>query len=249
MAALAFFLASPARADEAASIVSISNTIVYENRTITPVISDLISSLKSDSCKYEIKRHRVRKGDSLWGIAGKAGTTVSKIKDMNGLKSGRIRPGQWLLLERPAIDEEFMADPKAAIEAQGLESYDAGVRVVFAAARMLNVPYRFGGASAFGMDCSAFVRYVFGLFGIELPRTAREQFKTGLDVGRDGLSAGDLVFFRTYAKFPSHVGIYIGENLFIHASSAERRVKIDSIEAGYYKKRFLGGKRVVGGLY
>ncbi len=109
---------------------------------------------------------------------------------------------------------------------------------------MLDIPYRFGGSSVFGIDCSAYVQKVFGLLDIVLPRTAREQFNLGKLVGKDELSIGDLVFFRTYAKFPSHVGIYLGDNQFIHASSTDRKVKIDSLDAPYYIKRFVGARRL-----
>jgi cell wall-associated NlpC family hydrolase len=63
-------------------------------------------------------------------------------------------------------------------------------------------------------------------------------------VGREDLSVGDLVFFRTYAKFPSHVGIYLGDNQFIHASSTERKVTIDRMDAPYFIKRFVGARRL-----
>ena len=74
-----------------------------------------------------------------------------------------------------------------------------------------------------GIDCSAYVQKVYKLIGIELPRSARLQFKEGEIVDRDSLSIGDLVFFRTYASFPSHVGIYLGNDLFIHASSKGKK--------------------------
>jgi cell wall-associated NlpC family hydrolase len=88
------------------------------------------------------------------------------------------------------------------------------------------------------------VQKVFGLLDIVLPRTAREQFRLGKRVCREDLSIGDLVFFRTYAKFPSHVGIYLGDNRFIHASSTDRKVTIDRMDAPYYFKRFIGGRRL-----
>ena len=110
---------------------------------------------------------------------------------------------------------------------------------------MLNVPYRFGGSSLRGIDCSAYVQRVFGLLDVQLPRTAREQYAVGARIGRDEIQIGDLVFFRTYASFPSHVGIYLGENLFIHASSMVRKVSIDSMDLPYYRKRFIGARRLV----
>jgi cell wall-associated NlpC family hydrolase len=118
-------------------------------------------------------------------------------------------------------------------------------RVINLAKTMLDIPYRFGGTTLRGIDCSAYVQRVFGMLDIAIPRTAREQFSVGAQIGRDELSVGDLVFFRTYASFPSHVGIYLGDDLFIHASSMVRKVTIDSLEQGYYRTRFLGGRRLV----
>ena len=117
-------------------------------------------------------------------------------------------------------------------------------KLIQIALKMLNIPYRFGGSSFLGIDCSGYVQKVFGLLDIVLPRTAREQFRLGKVVGKEDLSIGDLVFFRTYAKFPSHVGIYLGDNRFIHASSGERKVTIDSLNAPYYIKRFVGARRL-----
>jgi cell wall-associated NlpC family hydrolase len=117
--------------------------------------------------------------------------------------------------------------------------------VINLAKTMLDIPYRFGGTTLRGIDCSAYVQRVFSMLDIAIPRTAREQFSIGAQIGREELSVGDLVFFRTYASFPSHVGIYIGDAHFIHASSVVRKVTIDSLEQGYYRKRFLGGRRLV----
>ncbi len=110
----------------------------------------------------------------------------------------------------------------------------------------LGTPYRFGGMSKRAIDCSAFVMTVFRDAGnIRLPRTARAQFASvGIKVGRDELQFGDLVFFHTrrYAR-ASHVGIYLGDNLFTHASS-KYGVTISSLESRYYSKRFIGGRRL-----
>lgn len=109
----------------------------------------------------------------------------------------------------------------------------------------LGVPYRFGGSSLKGIDCSAFVQTVYKYFSIDLPRTAREQFKAGVKVSKkEQLRIGDLIFFRTYAKFPSHVGIYVGEGKMIHASSREKKVTITSINEPYYVKRYIGAVRL-----
>ncbi|AJE03960.1 C40 family peptidase [Geobacter pickeringii] len=104
--------------------------------------------------------------------------------------------------------------------------------------------YRFGGTTRRGLDCSSFVQHVFRELDVTLPRTAREQFQMGNAVATGDLQKGDLLFFHTYARFASHVGIYLGNNKMIHASSRDRRVVISSIDTPYYRSRFLGAKRI-----
>lgn len=108
----------------------------------------------------------------------------------------------------------------------------------------LGTRYRFGGSSRRGIDCSSFVQQVFREMEVSLPRTAREQFEIGNDVPPSDLQKGDLIFFRTYAPFPSHVGIYLGNNRMIHASSRDRRVVISPLNTPYYRARFIGAKRI-----
>jgi len=108
----------------------------------------------------------------------------------------------------------------------------------------LGARYRFGGNSRNALDCSSFIQQVFRDHNINLPRTAREQFHAGSVVPRGDLKKGDLVFFQTYAHFPSHVGIYLGNRKMIHASSRDRRVVISSMDTPYYLSRFLGARRI-----
>ena len=118
-------------------------------------------------------------------------------------------------------------------------------RLLRVAQRMLSVPYRFGGTTLWGLDCSGFVQKTFAFLNLDLPRSAREQFREGAKVAKSDLSPGDLVFFRTYAKYPSHVGIYLGDNRFVHASSREKKVTVDSLDTPYYVKRYIGAKRLL----
>lgn len=113
------------------------------------------------------------------------------------------------------------------------------------AARYLGTPYRFGGEGANGIDCSSFVQQVFQANRIDLPRTAREQINVGSEVEPGDLRKGDLVFFQTYASFPSHVGIYLGDGKMIHASSGKGEVTISDMNSDYYRPRYLGAKRVI----
>ncbi|MDD4170126.1 MAG: C40 family peptidase, partial [Desulfotomaculaceae bacterium] len=94
-----------------------------------------------------------------------------------------------------------------------------------------------------GFDCSGYTSYVYKQMGVSLSRTAADQFRAGVQVSKP--SVGDLVFFTTYQRGASHVGIYIGNNQFIHASSGAGKVTITSLSDAYYSKRYLGARRVL----
>jgi hypothetical protein len=118
-------------------------------------------------------------------------------------------------------------------------------RIVDVIMNWLGARYHFGGHARTGIDCSAFTRTVYGtVASIELPRTAASQISVGSVVRRNDLQFGDLVFFHTrkHARV-SHVGIYIGDNLFAHASS-RFGVTVSSLESTYYSKRLLGARRL-----
>lgn len=108
----------------------------------------------------------------------------------------------------------------------------------------LGSPYLFGGTSQEGFDCSGFSQEVFKQTGIEIPRTTGEQFEMGIAVKKEDLQKGDLIFFETIRKGPSHLGIYIGDNKFIHSSSS-KGVSISKLDDPYYwGPRYLGARRV-----
>ena len=108
----------------------------------------------------------------------------------------------------------------------------------------LGVPYVFGGTSPYGFDCSGYVQYVFANAGVSLPRTADVQFEVGTPVSTAELVPGDLVFFSTYTYGASHVGIYVGDGNFIHASSSQG-VTISSLSQAYYSSRYIGARRIL----
>lgn len=211
------------------------------------------------------KYHTVKKGDNLFRIANKYGITVTELKSLNKLESNQLKIGQKLIVKKASvknesvrsdervpvlstakIDNEIKLDEIEEIKAsEDISQLNIIDRMLLFAKKMLHLPYKFGGNGFNGLDCSFFVKKVYSMVGIELPRSAREQFAHGIPVQKEELKPGDLVFFRTYAKFPSHVGIYIGDNLFIHASSRSKKVTIDSLDAPYYVKRFIGAKRIL----
>lgn len=124
------------------------------------------------------------------------------------------------------------------------DNVEPNIEIYKYAVGLLGTRYKFGGESINGIDCSSFVQNVFELAGFKMPRTAREQARYGYLVRKEDLKPGDLLFFATYASFPSHVGIYIGEGKMIHASSRGSRVEVTSINQDYYQRRFLFAKRI-----
>lgn len=118
--------------------------------------------------------------------------------------------------------------------------------VVVGALNMIGVRYRWGGNSPdSGLDCSGFVRYLFqDTLGMSLPRRAEEMSHVGEKVRMSELKPGDLVFFNTMRRTFSHVGIYIGDNKFVHSPSTGSTVRVDDLDSGYWEKRFTGARRI-----
>lgn len=128
--------------------------------------------------------------------------------------------------------------------------WDGAQSLAIYALGTIGVNYKFGGNTPQGgLDCSGLVRYVFQqVTGVTLPRTAHEQSKLGEKVAREALKPGDLVFFNTRRLPFSHVGIYLGDNRFIHAPSKGSEVEIAQLTDGYWKKHFTGARRLYGVL-
>jgi cell wall-associated NlpC family hydrolase len=116
------------------------------------------------------------------------------------------------------------------------------------AMQLIGVRYRWGGNTPqSGLDCSGFVRYVFNdTFGFLLPRKSSQMSKVGLVVGKEELRPGDLVFFNTMRHAFSHVGIYVGDNKFIHAPSKGKSIRVDDMTKVYWEKRYNGARRMEG---
>lgn len=218
--------------------------------------------------------YKVKKSETLSRIAKKTGVSVAELKRLNGLSGSRVKAGKVLVLRESAPEEpKVKVARKLQLRHSDLfneKDYEQSLQelAVFepeqqvdlskntelkvdnlkelkkSAYGFLGTRYRFGGSSRSGIDCSSFVQHVFRDLEVSLPRTAREQFEVGNAVAPGDLQRGDLIFFATYASYPSHVGIYLGNNKMIHASSRDRKVVISSLNTSYYRSRFLGAKRI-----
>jgi cell wall-associated NlpC family hydrolase len=118
--------------------------------------------------------------------------------------------------------------------------------IVEVAKSYIGTPYRSGGTTRKGLDCSGLVLAIYKKFNISLPRTSFNQSKFGQQISQSALQPADLVFFKTSKRYAvSHVGIYIGQGRFIHASTRSRRVQIDRITDKYFADRYVTARRVV----
>jgi len=120
----------------------------------------------------------------------------------------------------------------------------AAERAAGVALKMVGKPYRYGGSSPAGFDCSGLVHFSFRQAGVSLPRSTGAQLVTGVRVRLSGVRRGDLLFFDEEGKKKSHVGIYLGDGRFVHAPSSGKHVRTDSLDAPYWKKHFSEARRV-----
>jgi cell wall-associated NlpC family hydrolase len=153
--------------------------------------------------------------------------------------------GRWPAAGRPAAITAGLPGGGAAVWGLSRPLWPAATKaaaVTRAALAYLGRPYQWAGLGRGGFDCSGLVLRVFSAIGVGLPHTSFELYGGGTAVPPPLLGPGDLVFFHTYSSGPSHVGIYIGGNRFIHAS-ASQGVIISSMDEPYYRARYLGARR------
>jgi cell wall-associated NlpC family hydrolase len=174
-------------------------------------------------------------GETLESIAEMYNTTAEMIVDFNQFPDGtRAEPG--LVITIP-VGKKSWTDPRRE-EGEGKD---------FAREALLyqGVPYRRAGTSWRGLDCSGLVYRVLRDQGRSVPRTAASLYSIGIPVDKEELRPGDLVFFKTSGgRSISHVGIYVGEGKFVHASSSQRRVVVTELDRGYYARQYVGARRL-----
>jgi cell wall-associated NlpC family hydrolase len=210
--------------------------------------------------------------DAVWKHGTSAAVALSMLILLSScasiaprFRSGGPRPGSSSSATKPTTVKKDTTnirekDEEASVE--GAEKIASGVRsfktekntaisnldqakMMREISKMMGVSYKLGGQDEQGIDCSAYTMIVYkNSIGKLLPRSSGDQFTTGIPVTFEDLKFGDLVFFNTTGEVASHVGIYLGDNLFAHAS-VSLGVTISSLESFYYKQRYEGARRIV----
>ncbi len=216
-------------------------TLLFTTVLFSKNISLKTSLMSSESFNHILietsnNSYMVKKGDTLSLIAKKHNISLIALKRTNHIsKDSMLLLGSTLQIpgavsiktnQNPyGVNKPFLKEAKKHL----------GKRYVWAA----NGPAKF--------DCSGFTKYVYNKNGITIPRTSIKQAEVGKKVSRSNLKAGDLIFFDTSKQrdgYVNHVGIYLGDNKFIHASSAKKKVMISSLSKNFYDNRFKWGRRV-----
>jgi hypothetical protein len=201
-------------------------------------------------------RHVVQKGETLWGLARRYEVSLEDLRQVNLLTDDRVRtggslwipralptppPARWLGVTLPDGRRGWVPGEAVLLPATAPRSRS---EVVVLARKLEGAPYRLGGVTPDALDCSGYIQEVFRMAGFSLPRMADQQFEATREVDLAEARPADLVFFSTDQPGPSHVGIYLGDGRFIHASSS-RGVTEDVLTSDWFASRFLGVRRIV----
>lgn len=241
----------PSHADSA----TVSKKVAPRPKSYTVAKGDTLPRIAK---KTGISMASIRKLNGIKGNRIKSGQVLALVANPSVLddstRTASSSPSLQLVSRDLLNEKELVATlaeltdvehDKPVDLAKSMEENSSGVnKLKKTAYSFLGARYVFGGNKRNALDCSSFVQQVFRKENVTLPRTAREQFSVGNEVMRGDLRKGDLVFFQTYANFPSHVGIYLGNRKMIHASSRDRRVVISSMDTSYYMSRYLGARRI-----
>lgn len=192
----------------------------------------------------------VEPGDTLYRIGLRYGVSVQALQETNGISGHLIYPGQEITIPGVAPGSPAEAGGSRQGQAEGdLPSRGGPLsrakKILGSAASFLGTRYVYGGSSPRGFDCSGFVQYIFRNAGFDLPHNAAAQAGYGTPVEKGSLKPGDLVFFSYYgSKGINHVGIYAGNDQFIHAST-KYGVKYSSLSQSYYRQNYRGARRLL----
>ncbi len=194
-------------------------------------------------------QYRIQPGDSLWTLARRFNMSVQEVAAVNGIgEEDTLRIGQVLQVKAPPepARRPTVRTPTAPLRRIVAPSYRGAAwanSLIGLARRFIGTRYRWGATGPSAFDCSGFLQYVFARTGVTLPRTTYAMYQAGRPVPEGEVMPGDMVFFTTYRRGPSHAGIYLGDGLFIHSSSGYGSVTITPLSKDYYRQRYLGARR------
>jgi cell wall-associated NlpC family hydrolase len=237
------------KTDDKVKIIEITDEEVKKTE-LDSNTTEPASTKRSDGTKYATINSasvNVRKGPSTTNsTVAKVSGGTARVIDQRGewfqLKFSGGTVG-WVRKDLLTISENGVPTKPAIPVAQPADE-DTVEKLIREAREFTGVRYNYGSANRGATDCSGFTLQSFKAIGINLPRTARQQIYCGTKVARNDLKRGDLIFFNTRG-FVSHVGIYLGNGRFIHASSGGGKVQENSLGESYYNNRFIGARRVI----
>lgn len=196
----------------------------------------------------------VRNADPVRGRITDGPLNIRSTPSTSGTKCGKLYAGKvveilevldsWYRIENGYVSADYVM----LVDESALSASSVADQAVELALSYVGYPYVYGGSSPKGFDCSGFTSYVYKQFGISLNRSAANQLDNGTPVAMSELLPGDLVLFKkagTGSKRASHVGIYIGNHQFVHASTYGVGVIVNDLSDAYYTTGFVGGRRIV----
>ena len=222
-----------------------SRSAVPERKKLAPVgYSIQAGAFINLSNAVQLSKALQNYGLNAYYFVHKAGIYKVRFGDFPSKEIARTRAER--LHTSGIIDEYYLVSPDdyAAIKQRKYGKEYLRGEIVKTAKTFLGLPYRWGGYSPdYGFDCSGLSMTAYYLNGLNLPRSAKGQYRAGTPVNRSQLLKGDLVFFGvSYGRKVSHVGIYAGNDQFIHAPGKGKRVRVDLLSGKYYKARYVGAR-------
>lgn len=182
----------------------------------------------------------------------KSGNNIFTLIKGESVHIKEVRDGKYIILDHNGV--EYEAKP-SEVESRGKAGASRGAvskratsvsKIVSGAYGALGVPYVSGGTSSNGYDCSGLTYSLYlNQLGIKLPRSSSDQVSAGETVAKSELIPGDLLFFRTSGSGIGHVGVYIGDNKMIHASTGQRKIIVADIDSNYFATRYVTAKRII----
>jgi peptidoglycan DL-endopeptidase LytE len=225
------------------SLNGLSSDVIHPGQTLRVSGSVAVAAAQASAPASSTSTYRVVSGDTLSGIAVRHNVSVSQLKSLNNLTSNLILVGQVLKVSGTATTSTTAtATPAATASVTTASTTSSSAKVnalVTEAKKYIGVPYVWGGSTPSGFDCSGYLQYVYNKVGISIPRTVATIWSATKPVSAPRV--GDIVFFETYTSGPSHAGIYLGDNKFIHAGSS-RGIEISDMNNSYWKPRYLGSR-------